>query len=114
MSRTEYGDNLEWMDSKTRVEIEGQCKGGLNSYIAKKHQEFRRERLEEGLLGSVIGVILTLGITRLEGFNIQPIHAIFPAIAGVAGGILTAEIFAGRNDEQNTQDFNEVCDRYMG
>tara|TARA_R110002020_G_scaffold50853_3_gene144090 strand:+ start:314 stop:619 length:306 start_codon:yes stop_codon:yes gene_type:complete len=101
------------MDSKTQVEIETTCKRGLDAYLSEKHQEFRRERLEEGLLGSLVGVVLTLGITRLEGFNLKPIHAIFPALAGVAGGVVVAEMFSGRDDSQNTEDFSEVCDSYL-
>jgi len=100
------------VSSKEKVEIESACNGGVEQYLSQKHNEYITERMEDGLLGAIIGTIGMIGFSKYYSFqyNFNDAHMLIPAFSGLlAGGIIG---IWGHNklDEEHTEDFNQVCD----
>lgn len=100
------------VSSKEKVEIESACNGGVEQYLSQKHNEYITERMEDGLLGAIIGTISMIGFSKYYSFqyNFKDAHMLIPAFSGLlAGGIIG---IWGHNklDEEHTEDFNQVCD----
>lgn len=97
-------------DSKTQAEIDTICDGGLDHYLAKKHKEFRRQRLEEGLIGSLVGVGIILGLSKIKDSGVKPWFSVFPATVGFLTGAIPAIFSVDDDDKQHEEDFDEFCE----
>ena len=97
-------------DSKTQAEIDSICDKGLEHYLASKHREFRRQRLEEGLFGSLVGIVVTLGLSKIKDSGVKPWFSVFPGTVGFLSGAIPAIFSADDDDEQHEEDFNEFCE----
>tara|TARA_R110000824_G_scaffold73688_3_gene187637 strand:+ start:6117 stop:6428 length:312 start_codon:yes stop_codon:yes gene_type:complete len=97
--------------SRYQAEVESICDAGVESYIANKHKEYRKSRLEVGAMGAFLGIISVLGISIFaEGSGIKLSHAIFPIGAALIVSGIDAIVNADKKDEDYTEEFNDVCD----
>jgi hypothetical protein len=100
------------VSSKEKIEIESACSKGVSHYLSQKHHEYIKGKMEDGLLGAVIGTLGVVGFSKYYAaqYSFKNIHLLIPAISGLlAGGVLG---IWGHNklDEEHEEDFNEVCD----
>ncbi len=99
--------------SPEQAEINLTCKAGIDSYLNDKHNEHIKAKIEDGLIGSAIGVIATLLFAQfVENTPIKPIHSLIPLGAGVFGGVVVGYTTYNKMDENHREDFKEVCGKY--
>ncbi len=100
------------VSSKEKVEIESACEGGVQKYLREKHNEYITGKMEDGLLGAIIGTLGMIGFSKYYSshYNFSNIHMVIPALSGIVAGSLIGIWGHKKLDEEHTEDFNQVCD----
>ena len=97
-------------DSRTQAEIDRVCEKGLDTYLSIKHQEYRKKRLEEGLLGSFVGALGIVALSQIPKTGIKIHYAIYPLVAGLLVGGIPAITQSESEDKDHELDFKEFCE----
>jgi hypothetical protein len=97
--------------SRYQAEVESICDAGVGAYLANKHKEYRKSRLEVGAMSAFIGILSVLGFSIFaENSGIKLSHAIFPIGAALIVSGVDAIVNADKKDEEYAEEFNDVCD----
>ena len=100
------------VSSKEKVEIETACSGGVQNYLKEKHNEYISGKMEDGLLGAIIGTIGMMAFSKYYSthYNFNNIHMVIPAFSGIMAGGLIGIWGHNKLDKEHTEDFEHVCD----
>tara|TARA_R110000824_G_scaffold301154_4_gene489176 strand:- start:789 stop:1115 length:327 start_codon:yes stop_codon:yes gene_type:complete len=97
-------------DSKTQAHIDKVCERGLESYLATQRKGYRKKQIEEGLLGSFVGAVGIVAMSQIPKTGVKIQYAIYPLVAGLLVGGISAITLSEYNDEELEDDFNQFCD----
>ena len=98
------------VSSQQQVQIETVCNQGIEAYLSQKHKEVVKSSIEIGAMSGFLGVLTVLGISYFfKESGAKPVHAAYPALAGLIGGLITATVKYNDYDKQHKEDFETVC-----